>query len=129
MTTIPVEPGFVVVVPLFDNDGIAGLAEHPVAAWRIEADSGQRVPIVDHDEVEDEIDVEEEIEKGRYALQHPDGSYHFADGERCDNEDAVVESFEKRFAFEPSTRLTTDRNATLFMVVAFGIVVLMLWMG
>jgi hypothetical protein len=129
MTTIPAETGFVVVIPLFDNDGIAGLAEHPVAAWRIEADSGRRLPIIDHGEVEEEIDVEEEIAEGRYALQHPDGSYHFADGERCDNEDAVIESLERRLAGEPSTRLTTDRNATLFMVVAFGIVVLMLWMG
>jgi len=129
MTTIPAEPGFVVVVPLFDKDGIAGLAEHPVAAWRIEADSGQRVPIIDHGEVEEEIDVEEEIAEGRYALQHPDGSYHLPDGERCDNEDAVVESFEKRFAGEPSMPLTSDRNATLFMVVAFGIVVLMLCVG
>ena len=129
MTTIPAETGFVVVIPLFDNDGIAGLAEHPVAAWRIEADSGRRLPIIDHGEVEEEIDVEEEIAEGRYALQHPDGSYHLPDGERCDNEDAVVESFEKRFAGEPSMRLTSDRNATLFMVVAFGIVVLMLWMG
>jgi hypothetical protein len=129
MTTIPAEPGFVVVIPLFDNSGIAGLAEHPVAAWRIEADSGQRVPIIDHGEVEEEIDVEEEIAEGRYALQHPDGSYHLPDGERCDNEDAVVEGFEKRFAGEPSMRLTSDRNATLFMVVAFGIVVLMLWVG
>ena len=63
MTTIPAEPGFVVVVPLFDNDGIAGLAEHPVAAWRIEADSGQRVPMIDHGEVEEEIDVEERLRR------------------------------------------------------------------
>ena len=115
--------------PCASASGIAGLAEHRVAAWRIEADSGQRVPIIDHGEVEEEIDVEEEIAEGRYALQHPDGSYHLPDGERCDNEDAVVESFEKRFAGEPSMRLTSDRNATLFMVVAFGIVVLMLWVG
>ena len=78
--------------PCASASGIAGLAEHPVAAWRIEADSGQRLPIIDHGEVEEEIDVEEEIAEGRYALQHPDGSYHLADGERCDNEDAVVES-------------------------------------
>ncbi len=129
MTSIPAEPGFVMIIPLFDDDGITGLAEHPVAAWRIEAGSGRRIRIIDHGEVEEEIDVEEEIAEGRYALQHPDGSYHLPDGERCDNKDAVVESFEKRFAGQPSMRLTSDRNATLFMVVAFGIVVLMLWVG
>ena len=36
MTNIPAEPGFVVVIPLFDDDGVAGFAEHPVIGWRTE---------------------------------------------------------------------------------------------
>ena len=53
MTSIPAEPGFVMIIPLFDDDGIAGFAEHPVIAWRTE---GKRlVPITEHGDVEEEM--------------------------------------------------------------------------
>jgi hypothetical protein len=29
MTSIPAGPGFVMIIPLFDDDGIGGLAAHP----------------------------------------------------------------------------------------------------
>jgi len=69
MTSIPAEPGFVMIILLFDDDGIAGFAEHPVIAWRTE---GKRlVPITEHG------DVEEEMKEDRYALRNPDDSYDF----------------------------------------------------
>ena len=119
MTSIPAEPGFVMIIPLFDDDGIAGFAEHPVIAWRTE---GKRlVPITEHG------DVEEEMKEDRYALRHPDDSYHFPDGEHCDNADAVVASFKKRFVGESGTWLMSNHEATVFIVLVFGMVVLAMW--
>jgi hypothetical protein len=118
MTTTPAEPGFVVVIPLFDDDGIAGVAEHPVIAWRTEGK--QLVPITKHG------DVEEEMTEDRYALRHPDDGYHFPDGEHCDNADALVASFKKRFVGESGTWLMSNHETTVFIVLVFGMVVLLL---
>jgi hypothetical protein len=90
MTTISAEPDFVVVIPLIDRNGIAGFVERPLVAWRVDgnADHGLRVPIMENDD---------EPFAGLYVVQTPDGSYHFSDGERCENADAVVAGFRKRF--------------------------------
>ena len=66
----------------------------PVIAWHVErAGSGRGwiIPVMDDDD--------DEIEPGEvYALQHPDGSFRFPDGERCDSEGALLESLLRRRA-------------------------------
>jgi hypothetical protein len=81
--------GFAVVRPLYGPAGIRGMSLEPVIAWRVDrnADSGRIVPVTDYDdEPPDDI----------YAIRHPDGSFHFPDGERCDNESALFARFRKR---------------------------------
>jgi hypothetical protein len=63
----------------------------PVVAWRIDgpADSGRNVPLTEYEDYD--------VEPGDiYALQHPNGSFHFADGERCTSETELLASFRKR---------------------------------
>ena len=51
------------------------------------ADSGRMVPVTDYDnEPPDDV----------YAIRQPDGSFRFPDGERCDNESALLARFRKR---------------------------------
>ena len=55
-----------------------------------------------------------------YALRHPDDSYRFPDGEHCDNADAVVANFKKRFVDGSGTWLMSNHEATVFIVLVFG---------
>ena len=90
LTTVSAYPGFAVSTPIFDRNGICGLDLMPVVAWQIEgshANTGQLIPVTKRDAVEPD-DV--------YAIQRPDDSFRFPDGERCDSEDAVLASFRKR---------------------------------
>ncbi len=90
--TVPAYPGFAVAAPIFDRNGICGLDLMPVVAWQIEgahARTSQLVPVTKReDDAVERADV--------YAIQCPDGSFRFPDGERCDSEDDVLASFQKR---------------------------------
>jgi hypothetical protein len=93
-TTIPADDDFNVARPIFNHDGVYGVEIMPVVAWPVEgrADSGRIIPVAFDGNVEEEIIGED----GVYAVQHPDGSFHFPDGERCASEDELLASFRKR---------------------------------
>ena len=64
----------------------------PVIAWCIEGpniDDDRIIPVTEDTEIE--LDV--------YALQYPDGSFHFPDGEHVTGDDALLASFRRRCAW------------------------------
>ena len=81
--------GFAVVRPLYGPGGIQGMSLEPVTGWRVDGNgqSGRMVPVTDYDN---------EPPDDAYAIRQPDGTFRFPDGERCDNESALLARFRKR---------------------------------
>ena len=91
-TAVSAYDGFAMAVPIFNPDGTCGLDLKPIVAWQIEGahtDTGQLVPVTEYEDDRIEPDAV-------YAIQRPDGSFRFPDGERCDSEDDLLASFRKR---------------------------------
>jgi hypothetical protein len=89
---IPDDGDFAVAIPEFTLDEVlCGFVIEPVVGWLVEGhpDSGQIIPLTQcgDDNVISPGDV--------YAIQHPDGSFRFPDGERC-GEDDLLDCFKKR---------------------------------
>lgn len=93
-TTIPADDGFGVAVPCFDHTGLCGFTVDKVTAWRIAGpvDSGQLIPVSEDDDDLGPDDL--------FAVEHPDGSFRFSDGERCDTPADLLASFRRRHAAE-----------------------------
>jgi hypothetical protein len=94
-TIVPADPGFGVVLPCYSTDSGFSLVVTAIVAWRIDgpAATGKLIPVT-----ESGIDggAEDFEPDDLYAIQHPDGHYRFADGERCDSAEALLESFQRR---------------------------------
>ena len=93
-TTIPAYDGFGVAVPCFDHTGLCGFTVDKVTAWRIAGpvELRQLIPVS-----EDDDDLGWHDLRG---VEHPDGSFRFSDGERCDTPADLLASFRRRHAAE-----------------------------
>ena len=90
---VPADDGFYVILPRFGPNNINMLDFVPVIAWCIEGpniDDDRIIPVTEDTEIEPD-DV--------YALQYPDGSFHFPDGEHVTGDDALLASFRRRCAW------------------------------